>query len=227
MNIDAIILSNAPDLHYYGMTCRTINSLKNSDIFNEINITVVESQSRIEFETAGLSYNSCEIIHPEQPFGYNKFLNIGLKNTNSEWVLICNNDLFFTKTWLTEAKKIIEQRPDIKSFSPKCPHWQLHQNITEDIVEGCTVSNELCGWCILMHRSLIDTYQLFDEQFDFWYQDDDYSMVLKTNNEKHALMGSSKVYHMISGSHGLLKEKHHEFTYAQQKKFIDKWKKHS
>jgi GT2 family glycosyltransferase len=187
----------------------------------------VESQSRIEFETAGLSYNSCEIIHPEQPFGYNKFLNIGLKNTNSEWVLICNNDLFFTKTWLSEAKKIIEQRPDIKSFSPRCPHWHLHQNITEDIVEGCTVSNELCGWCILMHRSLIDMYQLFDEQFDFWYQDDDYSMVLKTNNEKHALMGSSKVYHMISGSHGLLKEKHHEFTYAQQQKFIDKWKKHS
>ena len=78
-----------------------------------------------------------------------------------------------------------------------------------------------------MHRSLIDKYEVFDEQFDFWYQDNDYAMVLKTNNEKHALMGLSKVYHMISGSHDLLKENQYAFTHAQQQKFINKWKKHS
>ena len=228
MNINAIILSNASDLHHYGLTCRTINSLKNSDSFNEIEITVVESQSRVSFETAGFSYNLCKIIHPEQEFGYNKFLNIGLEHSNSEWVLICNNDLFFTKTWLSEIKKVIEDRPDIKSFSPKCPHWHLHQHISDiSIIEGHTVANEVCGWCILLHKSLIDKYDLFDEQFNFWYQDNDYAMILKTNQEKHALVGSSKVYHMVSASHDLLKEKHNEFTYAQHQKFINKWGKHS
>lgn len=226
-NIDAIILSNSPDLAHYGLTCRTINSLKESDCEGEINIIVVESQNYLNFAQSGYLYNGCNTVHPEQKFGYNKFLNIGLQHSNSEWILICNNDLFFTKNWLNVAKDIIERYPDIKSFSPICPNWHLHQKIDGEISEGYTVSKEICGWCILLHRSLIDKYDLFDEQFEFWYQDDDYAMTLQTNNERHALMTQSKVYHMVSGSHDLLKERKNELTHLQQQKFINKWKKNS
>lgn len=224
MNIDAIILSNSSDLSHYGMTCRTVNSLRESDKFNNIEkIIIVESQDIVDFKTAGFTYNNCQVIHPQEKFGYNKFLNIGLKYSTSEWLLICNNDLFFTKNWLIYAKEIIDAYPNIKSFSPVCPNWHLHKNISADIVEGYEVSNQVCGWCILMHKSLITKYALFDEQFEFWYQDNDYAMILKTNQEQHALMGKSKVYHIVSGSHDLLKDRHTELTYGQEQKFINKW----
>jgi GT2 family glycosyltransferase len=225
MNIDAIILSNTSDLHYYGLTCRTINSLKQSDKLNEIKILVVESQDRSKFEEEGFSYINCNTIFPNQKFGYNKFLNIGIKHSTAEWILICNNDLLFTEDWLVEAKKVIEAHPNIKSFSPKCPKWESHKDIADgSIIEGYTVPVQICGWCILLHRSLIDNYELFDEQFDFWFQDNDYSMVLQSNNEKHALMTSSKVYHMASSSHDLLKDNLNELTYGQYEKFRNKWK---
>jgi len=229
MTIDAIILSNSSDLAHYGLTSRTINSLRVSDHCNDVDIIVVESQSILDFQTNGFLYPGCKIIHPKESFGYNKFLNIGIDQTDpdSEWILICNNDLFFTKDWLSEAKKIIEKYPDIRSFSPRCPNWHLHQNPSGDIVEGYTVSKEICGWCILLHRDIIDECGLFDEQFDFWYQDNDYAMTLESFNIKHALMNNSKVYHMVSGSHDLLNDRYQELTHNQQQKFLNKWKKNS
>ena len=225
MNIDAIILSNSKELSHYGMTCRTINSLKDSDKCNNIKkIIVVESKNITEFKQSGFIYPDCDMIHPNENFGYNKFLNIGLKNSNSDWVLICNNDLFFTKDWLEEAKKVIDSHPNINSFSPICPNWHLHQNITDDLIEGYTVSKEVCGGCLLLNKSLITKYELFDEQFDFWYQDNDYAMVLQTNNEPHGLIGKSKVYHIVSASHNLMDDNlRNEMTYGQQQKFINKW----
>jgi GT2 family glycosyltransferase len=224
MKIDAIILSNTADLSHYGLTCRTINSLKQSDKIDEINIQVIESQNQSAFEENGFVYLNSTTIFPNQPFGYNKFLNIGIKHSTADWILICNNDLLFTEDWLIGAKKAIETHPHIKSFSPKCPNWHLHKSLPdESVIEGYTVPIEVCGWCILLHRSLIDNYELFDEQFDFWYQDNDYAMVLQSNNEKHALVTSSKVYHMVSASHDLIKDRHDEFTHGQRQKFIDKW----
>lgn len=227
MNIDAIILSNSSDLTHYGLTCRTINSLKRSDSENEIEVCVVETQSAQEFSENNFLYNGCAVIHPHQQFGYNKFLNVGINQTNSEWILICNNDLAFTENWLTEAKRGIEKYPHIKSFSPRCPGWYLHEGLDGDIITGYTVSKIVCGWCILMHRSLISKYELFDEQFDFWYQDNDYAAILETNNEPHALLLKSEVYHVVSGSHDMLKERHSELTHLQQQKFVNKWGKHS
>lgn len=226
MKIDAIILSNSSDLSHYGLTCRTVNSLKDSDREGEINIIVVESQNYLRFAQSGYSYNGCITVHPEQKFGYNKFLNIGLQHSKSDWILICNNDLFFTKDWLIEAKNIIEKYPNIKSFSPRCPNWHLHQNMAGDLLIGYTVSKNVCGWCILLHKTLINKYDLFDEQFDFWYQDNDYAMTLQKNGEQHGLIVNSKVYHMVSGSHDTLNERYDELTIQQQEKFLNKWKNH-
>lgn len=225
MKIDAIILSNTADLHRYALTCRTINTLKQSDKLNEVDVYIVESQDTDSIHKNGFIYTGCTTIYPRQPFGYNKFLNIGIKHTTSEWILVCNNDLLFTDNWLLEAKRIIELNPDIKSFSPRCPDWHLHKNLPSvSLVEGYTVPVQIVGWCILMHRSLIDQYHLFDEQFDFWYQDNDYAMVLQTNNERHGLMVNSNVYHVESASHDLISDRHKELTIGQQQKFYNKWR---
>jgi GT2 family glycosyltransferase len=224
MNIDAIILSNSSDMSHYGVTCRTVNSLRESDKFNNINkIIIIESQDIVDFKKSGFTYNNCQVIHPQEKFGYNKFLNIGLKYSNSEWILICNNDLFFTKDWLSEMEKIVEKYPEFKSFSPRCPNWHLHQSIDGELLEGYTVSKNICGWCILLHRSVVEECDLFDEQFDFWYQDNDYAMTLESKNIKHALVPNSKVYHMISSSHDLLADRKYEMTHGQQQIFNKKW----
>lgn len=224
MNLDAIILTNTSDLHYYGLTCRTINSLRNSDTQSIINISVIETQLEMEFKSNGFIYDKCNTIFPNQKFNYNKFLNIGIENTKAEWILICNNDLFFTKDWLLNMAAAIKNNPNTLSFSPISPSLETHSEIRHlNIVEGYQVSHHICGWCILLHRSVISTCELFDEQFEFWCQDDDYAEELKKHNIKHALVPSSKVYHMENSSHKLLGDKFNELTVKQQEKFFKKW----
>lgn len=225
MKFDSIILSNTSDLYYYGLTCRTINSLNNSDTDDMINITVVETQLESEFKSNGFIYNGCDVIFPEEKFNYNRFLNIGIKNTKADWILICNNDLVFTKDWLYNMVKVVEDNPNILSFSPISPLLESHKKIIgDDIIEGYQVSHHICGWCILLHKSVINDCGLFDEQFQFWCQDDDYSEELQEHGVKHALVPSSRVYHMENLSHKLLGGRVDELTLKQQDKFFKKWK---
>lgn len=223
MEIDAIILSKTSDMSHYGLTCRTINSLKSSSDWNG-NIIVVESEKELGFKQNGFSYPNCNVLFPEEEFNYNRFLNLGIKESESEWIMICNNDLFFTKDWFTNIRKTIENNPTIQSFSPKAPTWHLHNSFNDsDLIPGYIVSAHVCGWCILVHRDVISKCNLFDETFKFWYQDNDYAMSLKSKGVIHALDCSSKVYHMVSGSHDIL-NKSQEMTHGQQQNYINKWK---
>lgn len=227
MNIEAIILSKTSDIIHYGHTCRTINSLNASNDWSG-NIIVVESEDELNVRQQGFVYYDCLVVFPREKFNYNRFLNIGIENLkkDTEWILICNNDLYFTPLWWKNMKLIMEQHPEILSYSPIAPSWHLHSSIINDPIQiGYDVSKHVCGWCILVHRSVITSCNLFDEQFEFWYQDNDYSEELKLHNVKHALVPSSKVYHMISASHDLLNEKKYSMTHAQQEKFLNKWKR--
>ena len=223
MEIDTVILSKTSDLQHYGLTYRTINSLTSSNGWKG-SITLVESEKELDFKQGGYSYLNCDVIFPECDFGYNKFLNIGIEHTKSEWIMICNNDLFFSNSWFKEMETAIGMNEGILSFSPKCPHWHKHTHVGDGVFEGYEVSSHICGWCIVFHRSLLEKCDLFDEQFEFWYQDNDYSESLKSQDIRHALIGGSKVYHMVSGSHDLLSDKAEILTHGQQERFIKKWK---
>ena len=229
LKVEAIILSKSSDISYYGLTCRTINSLKNSKGWDG-NIIIVESELKTAFLQNGFSYPSCDMVFPETKFNYNKFLNIGISNLkdDTEWVLICNNDLFFTPSWWENMKKTVESYPEILSFSALAPDWDLHKNIgSENILEGYTVPIHVCGWCLLIHRSIIKLCELFDESFPFWYQDNDYACSLQAKNVRHALALSSRVYHMVNSSHELMGDDRKLMTYDQQAIFFNKWKKYS
>lgn len=223
MSISAIILSKTSDLEHYGLTCRTINSLRNSTGW-DYDINIIESMPESAIKDNGFVYSGCKVIYPEVEFNYNKFLNIGISNCEGDWILICNNDLYFYKNWLQEINAILSKDSDIKSICPISPTWHLHQDQTGDYEIGYEVSKHICGWCILADRDMINKCELFDENFKFWYQDNDYSMTLQKNNIKHCLSKNSRVQHFISKSYDLLGSNEYSMTHEQQQVFIDKWK---
>ncbi len=223
MIIDAIILSKTIDLERYGLTCRALNSLRASDGWDG-NIIIVESMPRQHIRENGFIYNNCEVVFPESDFNYNKFLNIGISASKADWVLICNNDLYFYKNWFNEIKRVIYKNNTVESFSPVSPTWHLHQDLINDCEIGYQVSKHVCGWCILVKRSVIDNCELFDEQFKFWYQDNDYAQTLEKNNILHGVVKNSRVQHFVSKSYDLLGADEYSMTHNQQQTFNGKWK---
>ena len=221
--IDVIFLSKTADYEIFGITYSAINSLILNNQDYDFNINIVESN--INLSKQGFSYLGHNVIIPDENFNYNKFLNIGLRFCKNEWVLICNNDLFFTKGCINTLLTIADKH-SIKSLSPWNPltHDKIFSNEDKqkEHIPGYKTAHELAGWCILVRRDVINNCEMFDERFEFWYQDNDYGETLKNNNIIHTLVPTSKVYHLTSRSFKLITENIPETALKQKAIFLEK-----
>ncbi|NMC57816.1 MAG: hypothetical protein GYA51_00250 [Candidatus Methanofastidiosa archaeon] len=201
MKVDIIILSNTINDSVWLMNSNCIDSLLDSE-----NISLLGSILIIE-TNANASYNyhpAVKVLKTNLPFNFNRFLNIGIAATNSEFVALCNNDLIFQKNWFSEILKVYQKDPGIKSFSPiDYEYWLTPKERYPDSTDfylGYNIRTEVAGWCIVAKRDLFCQIGKLDERFDFYYADNDYAMILYKYNIKHALCVKSHVKHLGSKS---------------------------
>lgn len=207
-------------------------------ITTDMLVSLYESETNIDFLTYVIESSDADFAHinknitmlrPEKPFGYHKYLNIGIKNSSSEYILLANNDLLFTKNWASELIKEMDNDPNLLSVSPysDIPHSTLYsiQPNSDMVLHGYTVTRELCGWAIFQKRKIYDIIGDLDENFIFWYADNDYSNTLIKYGVKHALITNSIVNHMTSKTlNGKSSEEFNELTNKQFETFLNKWK---
>lgn len=227
VDIDIIILSYGKTEKLKAITQNCIDSLIASEDPAKIkfNVLVIESEKSL----APYQYPNSTTIYPDTSFGFNKYLNIGIKSTSNKYLCLCNNDLIFHKNWAAEILKAMDNDPKILSANPFCQYFNDHKPYVNQIVLG-NISNLLkgilTGWCIFVKREIFDTIGLFDEQFDFWYADKDYGRTLLKHGIKHALIGTSKVDHLGNQTHNALSpEKLLELTDNQKSVYEAKWGK--
>jgi GT2 family glycosyltransferase len=197
MNVDVIILTNS--VYKNTDVCeRTIRHLHDSENDYQFKVHLVDSGefSKHIYKDVIETY-----IHPNQPFNYNRFINIALQHVSCDWVLISNDDVGYERGWFTEMMRVHSIRPDIESFSPKDPmlymiYFDWHFLNTDELYfENYKVTEGLMGWSILIKKTALDRIVPFDDQFDLYYQDNDYAEVIKSKGIKHALVRHSIAVH--------------------------------
>jgi len=224
--VDIIILSNTASLKHYGLTTRTLNTLRASEKEFKFNEIIVETNPN--YLQDGYVYHNSTVIIPGEEFNYNRFLNIGLTECKSDWIVISNNDVIYTENWFTKLMIFQKKVPEVLSMSPYEPNWHKQHGLNNDVTHhyGYRAAHEIAGWCIVVHKSVIDQCNLFDETFNFWYQDNDYGLTLQQHSIPHALVTTSRVYHETSSSHDTVPStKLQEMTYNQTAVFNKKWMK--
>lgn len=223
MNIDCIILSNTANDFYYGITNQTIKTLVASEPNITFHIKLIESNTNSPYN---FEFENIEIIKPNEPFNYNRFLNFGLDQCKNDWIILSNNDIIYTQNWLTYLLDEYNKNNEILSMSPYEPNWHKGYFPTAlDINFGYHAKTYITGWCIVINKKVFETIGKFDEQFPFWYQDDDYGKTIEKHKIKHALVKKSIIYHLGSQSHVLLANRggQHELTWLQKSVFDKKW----
>lgn len=225
-NVDVIVLSYAKDDASRQMTVDAINSLIASEPDASINfvILIVESNK----ELAPYQYPRSTTIYPSAPFGYHRFLNIGIKHTASSYVCMCNNDLVFHPYWATTILREMDLDPTLVSASPRCSIFHATRGIdlSKDIQVGYENGIHVTGWCIFVRRYLFEIIGPLDERFEFWHCDDDYRNTLKKHSIKHALIIGSVVDHLGSktiDSSTVSPEDRWRFTTWQRLYYEFKW----
>lgn len=223
IEIDIIIASYAQTDQLKEVTLNCISSLMASEDPEKIkfNVVVLESEKSI----APYQYPDAITVYPDTPFGYHKYMNIGIDMTTSPYVCICNNDLIFHENWATEILKAMNY-VDVFSASPVCSiHHPKHGfKLNDGIKLGNRIRYELCGWCIFFKRVLLKWTGKLDENYIFWCADNDYVNMLAIMKLNHVLVTSSIVDHLESKTlKEQTKERELELTEKSTTYFQKKW----
>ena len=199
MEIDVVILSlvNRPAL--YTMTAGAISSLRASEPSLHFNVFVIESNP--DWQQFGPLYDpQVRVLVPDAPFNFNAYNNIGRKLGRADWVLFSNNDVHFHPGWATAMLEAHQHHPEFVSLcpvDPASPHQaQFEAPDQPEIVPGYLVRSTFTGWCFMVRRHIFDRVGPFDERFDYYFADDDFSMVLRRHNLRNGAVPRSRVDHL-------------------------------
>ena len=195
VSIDIIILSFAKDEQLKNLTIQTIDTVLASEKPEDIhfNIVVIESNNALK----PYQFENSVTIYPGTKFGFNKFLNIGIRATSNKYVCLCNNDLIFNKGWASEMLNFINGfGSDIIVTSPFCEKSHVNFKDAQAPLEG--YFGYFAGHCFFTTRETLALVGPLDEKINFWYSDSDFLELMAKYNIKHYLLPNSKVYHLGS-----------------------------
>ncbi len=196
--IDVIVLSYAktPDLRLVTENClqSLIASERGAGI--EFDAIVIESKK----DAPPYSGKGVRTLYPETPFGYHAYMNIGIRQSGSPYVCLCNNDLHFHPGWASAMLRAFTAHPELQSASPLCTRHHPGIGIAPgtQVLFGYEVRREIAGWCLFFRRSMLDITGPLDETFRFWFADNDYARTLEKHGLPHAMVTSSWVDHLES-----------------------------
>lgn len=230
VRIDIIILSFAKTELLKQTTINGIDSLLLSENPAEVKFEILVMESNKQLFP--YQYPGTRTIYPQEEFGFNKYLNMGISQTSNDYLCLCNNDLVYHQKWATEIISAMTADPSIQSANPYCDRFNYEQRIKEgpDVIfrhKNRGIDGIFTGWCLMMKRTVFDVIGQLDEQFSFWYADNDLDHTLNQHQLAHALVKRSRVTHLVSQSHETLLDKHEEMTTGQRNKFANKWLKKS
>lgn len=223
--VDVVIISYAKTAELKIITERGLQSLLESDDV-KFNVFVVESNQDVNYD----EYTNTKTIYTNDPFGYNKYLNIGVSQGTAPFVCLCNSDLTYQEGWASNIISAMNKDKFLLSASPFCPQTQDETHFDPSLIYyGKRVRVELAGWCIFQKRKIYERIGKLDERFIFWYADNDYGLTLEKYGVVHALIPNSIVNHHEynlgkTGDSILSAQEKNDYTVGQYQIFKDKWK---
>lgn len=197
-SLSVVILSYSLDKTIFDMNVDCINSLLASENWSDKNLEIILIESNkactYEYDTRVTK------IIPQEAFNFHRFLNIGVEQSNNEFVALCNNDIIFNKNWFTEILKVSEKNKDFLCFSP------IDRNYTsmsyeqfpaeKDFYIGWDNKYHYAAWCMVWKRKVFDIIGKLDETFNFYSADDDELMTMRKYAIDNVLVPKSEVIHL-------------------------------
>jgi O-antigen biosynthesis protein len=173
--------------------------------------------------------------------GFPKGCNQGIEIASGENILLLNNDVIVTKSWLENMERCLYNSENVGAVgcvTNSCSYYHVI-NVQYDSIEKMqefavqyNVPNsdlweerlKLVGFCMLIKKEVVDKVGILDEQFTPGnYEDDDYSARIRKAGYRLILCKDTFIHHFGSTS---FKENNVAFLKlleTNRKKFEDKW----
>ncbi|MBZ9636643.1 glycosyltransferase family 2 protein [Clostridium sp. FP1] len=194
-----------------------------SQSFQSFDIIIVDNASQdgsCEFILE--NYPKEKLISLKENYGFSRAVNEGIKASNSEYVVLLNNDTEVDKFWLQNLVKCIEDDENIFSCCSKMMQYS-ERNKIDDAGDGYTILGwaykrgdgaswekytknqkvfSSCAGAAIYRKDLLEKVGYFDESFFAYMEDVDISYRAKLNGYKNIYCSKAIVYHIGSATSG-------------------------
>ncbi|MBX3042769.1 MAG: glycosyltransferase family 2 protein [Candidatus Kapabacteria bacterium] len=204
------------------LTCRCIQSV--FDTIGSARILVVDNASTDNsIEEIRGKYPEIKIIHNSENLGYAKAVNIGVRNTDSEFVIVSNSDVEFLRSSINEALDVIQSDESIAvtGFHQLYPGMKYQRSYGRFpgyisgifdmffITSFLKVLNKYLlntnriiypeyadGAVLLFRRSVFDRLLGFDEDYFFYTEEADFCKRVWNSGYKVSIANKARVIHI-------------------------------
>jgi GT2 family glycosyltransferase len=197
--VDVVMLAFTATEEIFQMNCTAISSLRAAEPDIHFNVFLIESNAA--FEGLGWEYDpATQVIQPREKFNFNRFNNLGAALGSADWVVFSNNDVVFEQGWCTALLHAHAQNSRLQSLCPVDPASQYTPSGTFSSQEvfriGHHVRVTFTGWCFMVQRSVLGLIGGFDERFDYYFADDDFTLQLRQFDILNAAVMGAHVHHL-------------------------------
>ena len=174
-----------------------------NSIDKNIRIIVVDNSNDQQFvENLEIKYKNVKCILSSENLGMGAGNNLGIKNANSDYVLILNPDVILNKNTIEELITASRNILDFAVIAPisnhlSYPNYKLDKDKMIDKINPFEV-NSVDGYAMLLNLKKLkklNGFNFFDENYFLYLENDDLCKELQNRNEKIYIIPKSTIEH--------------------------------
>ena len=217
-----------------------INSIKQKSTYLNIEIIVIDGNDIEEKTLTTCQKQGALFVHCDDPFNFSQRINLGVRSSKGEYVLMLNDDIeIMTEDWIEQLLGFAQQ-PQMGAVGAKLlTEDEQVQHAGVVLIEGspghiyyaipnvgqgyfnalCSYKNYLAvtGACLMVSRVKYDEINGMDEIFPVNYNDVDFCLKLHEKGYRNVYSSQVVLYHYESVSRGK------GYKMEELQKFLIKW----
>lgn len=165
------------------------------------------------------NFPQVQLIINKKNLGFAKAVNLAIVKTQSEYIVLLNNDTKVDKNWLENLVKAAKKHGDVASVASKI--FSFNGKKIESVGDKINIVGQAypaglseparkydkpgyilgaTGGASLFRRSAFDKIGLFDEDFFFYFEDVDWALRAQINGFKSYYEPAAIVYHKVGAT---------------------------
>ncbi len=225
-----------------------IDSILSKTAYPRYELIIVDNQSTDgtkEYlkEIENKHYSNVKIIFNDQNKGFAGGNNIGINESDGDYILLLNNDTIVTRGWITSLTKHLENdeklgmcgavtnsigneaKIQVKYSDLKTMDFFAFSYTWEHMKEQYLNPTVLALFCTLIKKEVIDKCGLLDERYEVgMFEDDDYAEAVKRAGYKLTIAEDSFIHHFDGATFKKLEDDNYRNIFEKNKKEYElKW----
>ena len=181
-----------------------------TEVDQNIPIIIIENSKNISLKSrVEKKFKNVKVIIPEENLGWGKAINLGIKQSTTQFVFITQPDVKLIDNCVNKLIDCIKNFKDFALITPEdtnngiYKNYEFENNSTRELKNNDYQLQEVeyvdLTW--LINRTNFDDHDLWDEKIFLYFEAKDFSKRIRERNKKIYIAKGIKTFHIGSSSH--------------------------